>query len=298
VLLIGLLMASLALTAMSIVGGVAADEPNGTLRGVITIVGQDTLRDGEVVVSFAGTTDAAGTAGFVSDSPEYSLDLAPGDYSVYAWAPVFHESEVVEVTIATNETTWANLTVVRIEEIIGTLVDPKGEPVGGATLQLYIDDAIIDSFVTDDEGRFRPTAAPGNYTLVVNKRGIEALEESITIAPGQVLELDLVVQYVPGENDEEEFPLLAIGVILFIFIAMGGSFGYVNRHARMMRRARMEAEAKRTRDLACPECGGRIPEGEMQCPECRHTLQIRCSECGRSMDAGTPRCPECGTDMD
>lgn len=261
-------------------------------------MGQDTLRDGEVVVSFAGTSDAAGTAGFDSDSPEYTLDLPPGDYSVYAWAPVFHESAVVDVTIFPNATTWANLTVVRIEEIIGTLVDPDGRAVGSATLQLYVDDAIVDSFVTDDEGRFRPTVPPGTYTLVVKKRGFEELEEVVTISPGQVLELDLVVPPLPGDEDDEGLPLVAMGVILFIFIAMGGSFGYMNRQARMMRRARMEAEANRTRDLACPECGGRIPEGEVRCPECRHTLQIRCSECGRSMDAGTALCPECGAGME
>jgi RNA polymerase subunit RPABC4/transcription elongation factor Spt4 len=294
-----LLLATLLAASVLVIFGVPSlAEENGTLRGTITIVGQEELTGGEVVVSFAGTDEAAGTASFDAATPDYTLELEAGDYTVYAWARVFHESDLVSVTIVENGTTWANLTVVRIEEIIGTLVDNKGVPVGDAALQLFINDTIVDSFVTDVEGKFRPTISPGTYVLKVVKRGYPEHQQEITIAPGQVLDLDLVVKPLPKDGEEDEFPLLAFAVILFIFVMFGGSFGYANRQARLMRRARMEAEEKRTRDLACPECAGRIPEGETRCPECDHVLQDRCFECGRMMDSGTPECPECGNTME
>ena len=118
-----------ALAATSVAG------EDGTLEGDITIIGQESLRDGEVVVSFAGTDDEAGNTGFDSADPHYTIDLAPGDYTAYAWAPVFHNSDRVPFTIVANETTWLDLTVVRQEEVLGTVSTPKGAPV---------DDTIVD----------------------------------------------------------------------------------------------------------------------------------------------------------
>ncbi|MCK5252085.1 MAG: hypothetical protein KAQ96_04015, partial [Thermoplasmata archaeon] len=67
-----------ALAATSVAG------EDGTLEGDITIIGQESLRDGEVVVSFAGTDDEAGNTGFDSADPHYTIDLAPGEYTAYA----------------------------------------------------------------------------------------------------------------------------------------------------------------------------------------------------------------------
>ena len=132
-----------------------AGEDMGTLMGDITIVGQENLRDGEVVVSFAGTDDEAGNTGFDSADPHYSIDLAPGDYTAYAWAPVFHNSDRVPFTIVVNETTWVNLTVVRQEEVLGTVSTPKGTPVEDAIVQFLMDGTLVAATETDDEGAYR-----------------------------------------------------------------------------------------------------------------------------------------------
>ncbi len=278
---------------------VAAEDGPGTLRGVITIVGQESLRDGEVVVSFAGTDDEAGNAAFDSDDPEYSLDLAPGDYTAYAWAPVFRASDRVPFTITSNGTTWVNLTVVRTEEVMGTVTDPDGKPIEGAVVDLHLKDGTkLGATVTDDEGRFRDSINPGTYDINLSKRGFEPTGQEFTIEPGQVLNLTIEMEPVPEDEVEEEFPVLALTILIFIVIAVVMSFGYTSTQARRLRAAKAEAEAKRAREMACPMCGGLVPEGEKVCPECGHVLQVRCSECGRSMDAGTEECPECGSPMD
>jgi RNA polymerase subunit RPABC4/transcription elongation factor Spt4 len=283
----------IAVAATSVTG-----EDTGTLMGDITIVGQENLRDGEVVVSFAGTDDEAGNTGFDSADPHYSIDLAPGDYTAYAWAPVFHNSDRVAFTIVANETTWVNLTVVRQEEVLGTVSTPKGAPVEDAIVQFLMDGTLVAATETDDEGKFRDSLDPGNYEVNITKVDFKFLLEEFTIEPGEVVNLTLVMEPKPIEEAGEEFPVATVIVLLFIVIAAGLSIGLVVRQTRRLRMAQMKAEADRSRDLACPECGGVVPEGERKCPECDHVLQVRCEECGRSMDMGTAACPECGTVMD
>ncbi len=275
-----------------------AGEDTGTLRGDITIVGQTNLRDGEVVVSFAGTDDEAGNTFFDSTDPHYSIDLAPGDYTAYAWAPVFHNSARVPFTIVANGTTWVNLTVVRQEEVLGTVSTPEGDPVEDAVVQFLLDGTLEGATETDDEGRFRDSLAPGTYELQITKADFHDILQQFTLDPGEVLNLTLEMEPVPKEETVEEFPVMTAMVLLFIVVATGLSIGMVMRQARRLRLAQMKAEAERTRDLACPECGGRVPEGDRKCPECDHVLQVRCEDCGRSMDMGTPECPECGNSMD
>jgi hypothetical protein len=276
----------------------SAEEGEGTLRGEVTIVGDDTITEGEVVVSIAGTNTSAGTTSFSSSDPTYSIDLPPGDYTVYAWAKVHHNSDRVPFSVQANGTAWVNLTVVRIEELIGTVKDPDGGGLPGAVLQFSEGGAIVGTTTSDDQGQFRDLLDPGTYSLRVTKSGYHTLERDVTIGPGQVLQLDLVLDPVPVVEEEEPFPWIALLTIVFVMAAVGISVGYMMRQARKLRRAAMEAEAARSRDLHCPECGGRVPEGDTVCPGCSYVFQVRCDECGRSMDAGTDKCPECGAPVE
>jgi hypothetical protein len=285
-----------ALVAISF--SVAADEDEGTVRGVITIVGATTIADGEVVVSPAGSNVSAGIDHFSSSEPSYSLDLPPGPYTVYAWAKVYHNSARVPFVVEANGTTWVNLTVVRIEELLGAVRDPEGGVVPGAVLQFSKDGAIVGTTTSDDQGRFRDLLDPGTYQLKVTKSGYHPLERDVTIEPGQVLDLDLVLEPVPVEEEDDPLPWIALLTVVFVTAAVGLSVGYMMRQARKLRVAALEAEASRSRDLQCPECGGKVPEGENVCPGCSYVFQVRCDECGRSMDAGTAECPECGAALE
>lgn len=287
------------LLALCIVPGSAGAEDTGTLRGVVTIVGQENLRDGEVVVSYSGTSQEAGNAAFNSSEPEYTLDLPPGAYSVYAWAPVFHPSSRISFTIDANRTTWVNLTVVRLEEVMGIVSTPGGEPVEDATVQLrYLNGTLLAATETDSEGRYRDSLDPGEYDLVVTKAGFEDETQRISVGPGQVVTLDVSLVPLPEEVDEGGLSTVTVGVLLFVIIAVCLSLMFVGRQARRLRLAKLEAEASRAREMACPACGALMPDGRTVCPGCGHVLQVRCSECGRSMDAGAVECPECGAPVE
>lgn len=290
--------ALLVLVAIVVLSGTGLAEDTGTLQGVVTIVGQESLRDGEVVVSFAGTNLSAGIATFDSDDPGYQLELTPGEYTVYAWAPVFHSSQRVRFFIEANRTTWVNLTVVRMEEIGGTVHDAKGGPVEGALVRFLVDGELVQSVPTGASGRFRDNLNPANYTLEVTKAGYRPYRVDVELDPGQVVDVDITLEAIPPDDEDEGPSFTVLMVALLIFLALGASFGYMGRQARMMRRAATEAEAKRSRDMECPVCGTTVPVGRRTCPQCDHVFQVRCAECGRSVDAGTAWCPECGQPID
>ena len=295
--LTGLLLVLGMFTIIVLVGSVMAEDGNGTLRGTVTIVGDDPITDGELVVSVAGTNTSAATALFSSDAPSFEIPLVPDDYTVYAWAKVYHNSARTAFTIEANGTSWVNLTVVRIEEVIGTVSGPDGDRVPAAVLQFRVSGTIVGTSTSDDNGQFRDLLEPGTYRVHVTKAGYHELVQNVTIAPGQVLQLDLVLEAVPDEEEDEEFPWYTLMIVVFVLMAMGLSWAYMMRQARKLRRAAREAEAARTRDMACPKCGKRVAEGVGKCPECSHVFQVRCDECGRSMDKGTEECPECGHPM-
>jgi hypothetical protein len=282
---------------MAMALGVGAEDGTGTLRGEVTIIGADPIDDGEVVVSKAGTDTSAATAMFSSAEPGFSIQLEAGDYTVYAWAKVYHNSEREAFSVEANGTTWVNLTVVRIEEIIGTVKDDRDKVVPAAVLQFRSGGTIVGTSTTDDKGQFRDLLAPGTYDLTITKAGFKELEQEVTITDGQVLMIDLVMEPVPPEDDEEEFPVVPVLAVLFVFLALGLSFSYTLGQTRKIRRAAIEAEAARTKDMECPECGHRVPQDVGRCPECSYVFQVRCEECGRSMDLGSEECPECGHPM-
>jgi len=279
--------------ALLIPSGVLA-EGTGTLRGVVTIVGQDDLRDGEVVVSPAGTNVSAGVDAFDSDDPEYELELPPGEYTVYAWGPVFHSSARVRFFIEANRTTWVNLTVVRMEEIVGTVTDGKGRPVEGALVRFLVQGELVQSVPTGSSGRFRDNLYPANYTVEVTKSGYRPYREEVVLGQGQVVDLDITLEAIPPEEEDGGLSLTTLLVAVLILLMLGATFGYMGRQARMMRRAAAEAAAQRSRDMECPSCGALVPVERRTCPECNHVFQARCPECGRSVDEGTAWCPECG----
>jgi hypothetical protein len=235
-------------------------EETGDLRGEITIVGQESLRDGEVVVSLKGSDHAFDVAYYDSNNTSYSLELPPGEYNAYAWAPVFHASQRIGFNITVNTTTWLNLTVVRQEELLGEVEDEDGNALGDVVIQFLQDDRIVGTSQTNDQGLFRDTIDPGTYKLRITKRGYSSKELEVTIVDGEVKDLKVVLTEVP-EDEEDEGPL-APGVIvgIVIIVAFFATVSYLRLQVRRLRMAAAEAEALRSRDSVCLECGGLVPE--------------------------------------
>lgn len=277
---------------------VASAQPTGTLGGTITVVGQTAVRDGEVVVSRAGSDEVVATANFSSSSLSYTIALPPGNYTGYATAPVHRASARVAFAIVAGGTTWLNLTIVRIEEVMGHVNSTKGGPVAGAVLQFSSGGSVRGGATSDSSGAFRTGIDPGSYDLTVTKAGFERVVQAVTVGAGQVVTLDLSMEPTGGGGDDAGFPTFAAVVILFVMFMLFGSFYYVGLQSRRIRIAAAEAEARRrAAGLTCPGCGADLAPGATKCPRCGFVLQVRCSDCGRLVDlkdAAKGECPECG----
>jgi len=288
----------LVLLAALVAQPIASAQPTGTLSGTITVVGQTAVRDGEVVVSRAGSDEVVATGNFSASSLSYTVALPPGSYTGYATAPVHRASARVAFTIVAGGTTWLNLTIVRIEEVMGHVNSTAGGPVAGAVLQFSSGGSVRGGATTDASGAFRTGIDPGNYTLTVTKAGFELVVQSVTIGAGQVIALDLSMKPTGGGGDNAGFPTFAAIVILFVLFMLFGSFYYVGLQSRCIRMAAAEAEARRrAAGSTCPECGTDLATGATKCPRCGFVLQVRCSDCGRLVDlkdAAKGECPECG----
>jgi predicted RNA-binding Zn-ribbon protein involved in translation (DUF1610 family) len=204
----------------------------------------------------------------------------------------------VAFTIVAGGTTWLNLTVVRIEEVMGHVNSTAGGPVAGAVLQFSSGGSVKGGVTTDASGAFRTNIDPGSYNLTVTKAGFSQVVQAVTIGAGQVLTLDLSMEPTGGGGDDAGFPTFASIVILFVMFILFGSFYYVGLQSRRIRTAAAEADARRrAAGSMCPECGADLAPGATRCPKCGFVLQVRCSDCGRLVDlkdAATGECPECG----
>ncbi len=275
---------------------VLADGPTGTLRGTVDIVGSTALRDGEVVVTLATGDEVVATGLFNASAPDYSVELPPGDYTAYATAPVHRASPRVAFTIVANATRWLNLTVVRIEEVIGHVNTTKGGPLAGASVSFSLNGSVAVTATTDADGAFRKTIEPGNYTVRALKAGYDEVTASVKVVRGEVARLDLVMEEAGGAGDDGGTSMLLMVVVASFLLAIGLSFGFVSSQARRIRHAMEAAEAARDKGAVCPECAADVPAGATKCVKCGFHFQVRCAECGRLADLKTAggECPSCG----
>ncbi len=69
-------------------------------------------------------------------------------------------------------------------QLAGTVQSTAGEPLVGATLQLFPDNSSVASYsgTTDTDGSFTLEVAPGTYTLEVRSLGYETLRQSLQVS--------------------------------------------------------------------------------------------------------------------
>jgi ribosomal protein L40E len=211
---------------------------------------------------------------------------------------VHRASARVAFTVLAGGTTWLNLTIVRIEEVMGHVNSTAGGPVAGAVLQFSLGGSVRGGATTDTSGAFRTSIDAGSYNLTVTKAGFGQVVRAVTVGAGQVVALDLSMEPTDGGGNYTEFPTFAAIIILFVMFMLFGSFYYVGLQSRRIRMAAAETEARRrAAGSMCPECGTDLAPGATKCPRCGFVLQVRCSDCGRLVDlkgAATGECPECG----
>jgi len=80
--------------------------------------------------------------------------------------------------------TLISLALLPLATFSGVVQSPDGVPLGGATIQLFLEDSITAEYstVTDQVGRFEIEVSPGTYKVVVRFLGYEPFRDQIQIS--------------------------------------------------------------------------------------------------------------------
>ncbi|HEY8475127.1 MAG TPA: carboxypeptidase regulatory-like domain-containing protein [Natronosporangium sp.] len=168
-------------------GGLHAYHPSGELRG--HIAGPDGPLPATVRLlgtEYEATADAAGN---------YTLPgVPPGEYQVEASHFGFG-AQTRTVTVLAGQVIAADFTLAPVGNgaIAGTILDPDGQPIAGATVTLPR--TPLPPVVTGPDGRyaFEPVSE-GNYTVTVVASGFITAEQPVTVVAGETATGDVTLE--------------------------------------------------------------------------------------------------------
>ncbi len=171
--------------------GAVVDEENNAISGASVTVENDS---GSVVAS--ASTSASG---------EYTVEVAPGEYTVYA------ESDGTvgqnSVTVYSAKTTTADFVLDvpdRPGTIIGTVFDGENDSISGAVVSVKdTSGLVVAETTTDAEGDYTVLIAPGEYTVVAESDGNTDQTVAVSVESERTTEANFVVSSGsdPGENE-------------------------------------------------------------------------------------------------
>ena len=151
-----------------------------------TVIEGDATFGGET--TFSTETDASGVASaFLTVPFADPANLLPHRIEARhaAWPPVAFDVQPVIAGVAADTV------------LSGTVIDPRGQPVAGATIRLFGLDGVVDSVVSDASGGFRLVDVPCGEVLldVVGPAGFGAHRRRVRIFRGEfaVLERPVVL---------------------------------------------------------------------------------------------------------
>ncbi|SDW98907.1 Carboxypeptidase regulatory-like domain-containing protein [Marininema mesophilum] len=202
--------------------------PNsGTLSGTITdsMTGAPLANASIKVVGPEGFT-VAETLSALDGS--YSVTgLQPGVYSV-TFTEEGYASKTFSATIHSGQTTTLSVTLSQLAGVFSGIVqDDAGNPISGATVQVYLNDVLVASFITEANGRFFiPNISPGNYTAVAFAEGFSRVSVGMIIQPFMETIQQLILATNPGTlvgliTDTSGNPILGAGLNVRTDIATG-----------------------------------------------------------------------------
>lgn len=171
----------------------------GRLTGTVTDsgTGRPLVGTSVRVVNSAGISVAA-----VMTGPDGSFDinsLAPGAYTVTVSADGFG-SQNIGAEIAPGETTVLNSSLSRLAgTLTGVVTNTGGTPVRGALIEVYSNNVLTASAITDDNGSYTiSNLSPGSYTVVSSAAGFSTDTTGAVIENNRITTVISTLQPNPG----------------------------------------------------------------------------------------------------
>ncbi|MBK9034288.1 MAG: carboxypeptidase regulatory-like domain-containing protein [Myxococcales bacterium] len=227
--------------ATGVAGGGAAPAPAlGRLEGRVHDAAGAPVADAVIHVDADG--QEARTVSARADGTFELADVAPGDYDVAAAGPGFVPGRDDGVAVRAGETTRVDLTLTAGGATVsGTVTDAIGGPIEGAVVTAALRRGALDrgqigaAALTDRDGRYRLSLAPGSYGIVADHDDYLSAATTLELATAPVT-LDL--RLVPGGVVEGVVKDVATGapVAGAVVRAMGDRLGVLESggaHASM-----------------------------------------------------------------
>ncbi len=146
---------------------VQATGPLGWINGTV----KDTASS--PIVGAAVTTNPGSYTGASDTSGVYSIVVPTGTYSATASKLLYTSQTLSNLVVTANGTAWANFTLARNEGwIAGTVTSTvNNNPIAGAAVYATVGGSAVGTDLTDSQGRYNITLAPGTYSMNANATG-------------------------------------------------------------------------------------------------------------------------------
>jgi hypothetical protein len=150
---------------------------SGTISGTVTSSTGAAIAN--ATVSYSGGSATANT----NASGGYTLNVAPGTYSVTASAVGYQSSTQSNVTVTIGTTTTATFSLVQlIGTISGTVTNSAGAAISGATVSYS---GGSTTATTNSSGGYSLSVVPGTYSVTATASGYQSTTQSnVTVSSG------------------------------------------------------------------------------------------------------------------
>jgi hypothetical protein len=129
----------------------------------------------------------------INEFGSFNADLQPGIYDMIIEAPGYLTIYDYGVVINSGETQVKNYVLTTLSRLSGTISNVEEELISGATVEIYRNNKLVDSMVTDSNGEYSFTVASGVYTVKVMNEGYVNSFFSLYLAPSKEVERNVVI---------------------------------------------------------------------------------------------------------
>ena len=148
----------------------------GTISGTVTSSTGAVIPNATVSYSGGSTTATSNSSG------AYTLNVAPGTYSVTATTAGYQSATWQNVTVTNGTTTTLNVVLTQLGTISGTVTTSTGAGIANATVSYSGGSATA---TTNASGAYTLSVPPGTYSVTVTATGYQtSTQQNVTVTSG------------------------------------------------------------------------------------------------------------------
>ena len=148
----------------------------GTISGAVTSSTGAAIPN--ATVSYSGGSATATT----NSSGSYTLNVAPGTYSVIAAAAGYQSATWQNVTVTNGTTTTLNIVLTQVGTLSGTVTTSTGAGIANATVSYG---GGSNTATTNASGAYTLNVAPGTYSVTASATGyLGSTQQNVTVTAG------------------------------------------------------------------------------------------------------------------